>query len=114
MTQFIARKDHRFRRLVPVRYLGVWMAGEGLIEDLSLSGSHINGNASVSLGMPLALQIFVPGDPNLLRVQRAIVKWVKGSNFGVEFDEPEPKVADRIGMTISRLAQTEHGAFRNR
>ena len=99
---------------MPVRYLGIRMAGEGLIEDLSLSGSHISGNAPVSLGMPLALQMFVPGDPNPLRIERAFVRWVKQSEFGVEFDEPRPMVTNRISMTISRLAQTEHGLFHNR
>ena len=89
--------------MVPVRYLGEGVTSEGIIEDLSLSGSYINGNAPVSVGMALALQIFVPGDPDPLLIERAIVKWVKGSEFGVEFDAPQPKVAERIIMTISTL-----------
>ena len=103
MAGFVMRKDQRLKKLVPVRYLGDGIAGEGIIKDLSLSGSYITGNAPVSAGMVLALQIFVPGDPEPLLIDRATVKWVKGSEFGVDFDLPQPKVAERITKVISTL-----------
>ena len=49
----------------------------------------------------------------ILRNSRAIVKWVKGSEFGVEFDAPQPKVAERIIMTISTLVKAEYCSSRN-
>ena len=64
------------------------VAGEGIIRDLSLSGSYSTGNAPVSIGMTLSLQIFVPGDPVPLLIDHATVKWVKESEFGVDFDAP--------------------------
>jgi hypothetical protein len=112
MAGFVMRKNNRLKKLVPVRYLGDGMAGEGIIKDLSLSGSYITGNAPVSVGMALALQIFVPGDPVPLLIDRATVKWVKGSEFGVDFDTPEPKVAERITTVISTLVKTQQGSFR--
>ncbi len=112
MAGFIMRKHQRLKKLVPVRYLMDGIAGEGMIEDLSLSGSYINGNAPVSVGMALALQIFVPGDPEPLLIDRATVKWVKGSEFGVDFDLPQPKVAERITQVISTLVKTQHGSSR--
>jgi PilZ domain len=113
MAQFVMRKNHRFKKLVPVRYLGEGVTSEGIIEDLSLSGSSINGNAPVPVGMALALQIFVPGDPDPLLIERAIVQWVNGFAFGVEFDAPPPKVAKRIIMTISMLVKAEYCSSRN-
>ncbi len=86
MAGFVMRKHQRLKKLVPVRYLWDGIAGEGIIKDLSLSGSYMTGNAPVSVGMVLALQIFVPGDPEPLLIDRATVKWVKGSEFGVDFD----------------------------
>ena len=80
------RKQQRLTRLVSVRYLRDGIAGEGLIDDLSLSGSSMTGNAPVSVGMALALHIFVPG-------------------------EPEPKVAERITTVISTLVRTQQGSF---
>jgi hypothetical protein len=106
------RKNNRLKKLVPVRYLGDGMAGEGIIKDLSLSGSYITGNAPVSVGMALALQIFVPGDPVPLLIDRATVKWVKGSEFGVDFDTPQPKAAERITQVISTLVKAQHGSSR--
>ena len=113
MAGFVMRKNHRLKKLVPVRYLRDGIAGEGIIKDLSLSGSYITGNAPVPVGMALALQIFVPGDPVPLLIDRATVKWVKGSEFGVDFDTPKPKVAERITQVISTLVKTHHGSSRN-
>jgi len=112
MAGFVMRKNHRLKKLVPVRYLRDKIAGEGIIKDLPLSGSYIAGNVSVSVGIALALQIFVPGDPVPLLIDRATVKWVKGSDFGVDFDTPQPKVAERFTQVISALVKTQHGSSR--
>ena len=113
MAGFVLRKGQRLKIFAPVRYRGNGIAGEGIIKDLSLSGSYITGNTSVSVGMVLALQIFVPGDPELLLIDRATVKWVKRANFGVDFDTPRPKMAERITQVISTLVKTQHGSSRN-
>ncbi len=112
MAGFKIRKHYRLKKFVPVRYLGDGIAGEGMIEDLSLSGSYMTGNPPVSVGMELSLQMFVPGDPEPLLIDRAIVQWVKGAEFGVDFGTPPPKVAERITQVISALAKTEHGSSR--
>jgi hypothetical protein len=113
MAGFVMRKNQRLKKLVPVRYLGDGIAGEGIIKDLSLSGSNITGKVLVSVGMALALQIFVPGDPEPLLIDRAIVKWVKGTEFGADFDTLQPKVATRITTVISTLVKIQHGSSRN-
>jgi hypothetical protein len=113
MAWFFRRKQQRLTRLVSVRYLRDGVAGEGIIDDLSLSGSYMTGNTPVFVGMALALQMFVPGDPEPLLIDRAIVKWVKGSEFGVDFDLPQPAVAERITQVISTLVKTQHGSSRN-
>ena len=113
MAWFFRRKHQRLTRLVSVRYFRDGIAGEGIINDLSQSGSYMTGNTPVSVGMALALQMFVPGDPEPLLIDRATVIWVKGSEFGVDFDTPHPKVAERITTVISRLVKTQYGSFRN-
>lgn len=109
MAGFFVRKNQRIKRLVPVRYLGDGIIGEGIIKDLSLSGSYITGNASVSIGAVIALQIFIPGDPEPLLIDRATVKWIKGSDFGVDFDSSQSQVTERISKIISTLVKTQHG-----
>ena len=113
MAGFFVRKNQRIKRLVPVRYLGDRIIGEGIIKDLSLSGSYITGNASVSIGAELALQIFIPGDPEPLLIDRATVKWVKDSDFGVDFDTAQSEVTERITKIISTLVKTQHGSAGN-
>jgi hypothetical protein len=113
MTGFFVRKNQRIKRLVPVRYLGDGIVGEGIIKDISLSGSYITGNAAVSIGSVIALQIFVPGDPEPLLIDRATVKWVKGSDFGVDFDSSQPQVTERIAKIISTLVNAQHGSSGN-
>ena len=113
ISGFDMRKNQRLKKLAPVRYRGDGIAGEGMIEDLSLSGSYINGNTPVSVGMALALQMFVPGDPEPLLLDRATVKWVKGSEFGVDFDTSQPKVAERITTIISMLVKGQRGSSRD-
>ena len=108
MGGFVMRKDHRFKTWMPMHYLGDGIVGKGMIEDLSLSGSYIAGHAPVSVGMALALQIFVPEEPEPLLIDRAIVQWVKGSEFGVDFGTPQSTVAKRLTTVISRLVKTEY------
>jgi hypothetical protein len=112
MARSLVRKGQRLKTFATVRYRGDGIAGEGIIKDLSLSGSSIIGNAPVSVGIALALQIFVPGDPELLLIDRATVTWVKRGKFGVEFDSPQPKVAERITQVIATLGKTQHGSSR--
>jgi len=113
MAGFVLRKGQRLKTFATVRYRGDRIAGEGIIKDLSLSGSYITGNRPVSVGMVLALQIFVPGDPELLLIDHATVKWVKRAAFGVDFDNVQPKMAERITQVISTLVKTQHGSSRN-
>lgn len=112
MAGFVMRKNSRLKKLVPVRYLRDGIAGEGIIKDLSLSGSYITGNATVSVGMVLSLQIFVPGDPQPLLIDQAIVKWVKESEFGVDFDISQSKEAQQITKVIASLVKAQHSSSR--
>ena len=110
MAGFVVRKGQRFKTFATMRYFGDGVAGEGIIKDLSLNGSYITGNRPVSIGMVLALHIFVPAETELLLIDRATVKWVKRADFGVDFDTHEPKVAERITKLISTLVKTQHGS----
>jgi hypothetical protein len=110
MSGFVLRKSQRLKTFATMRYFGDGIAGEGIIKDLSLTGSYITGNRPVTIGMVLALHIFVPGESELLLIERATVKWVKRANFGVDFDTHELKLAERITQVISKLVKTKHGS----
>jgi hypothetical protein len=104
MAGFFMRKNQRFKDLLPVRYRGDGIVGEGMLKDLSLSGGSITGNSSVSVGMALQLHLFVPGDPEPVLVDRAVVIWVKGMEFGVELTL-QPEVAQRFTKLITEMVK---------
>lgn len=114
MAEFVLRKHQRLKRLVPVRYRGDGIVGEGIIQDLSLSGSYLTGNAPVSVGIALALELLVPGNSEPLLIDRVTVKWVKGSEFGVNFDTLPLTVTERITTLISTLLKTQQDSVHER
>jgi hypothetical protein len=109
MAGFVLRKGQRLKTFATVKYRGDMIAGEGIVKDLSLSGSYITGNVPVSVGMELSLQMFVPGEPELLMIDRATVKWIKRAEFGVDFHDLQPEVTDRITRLIATLVKRQHG-----
>jgi hypothetical protein len=110
MGRFFLRKNQRFSTSMPVLYWGNGVAGEGMVKDLSLSGWQITGNEPVSVGMLLVLRVFPRGEPELLRIDRATVRWVKGLEFGVVLDSPSRKVLDRIERIVDGLVNKQHGS----
>ena len=110
MAGFVMRKGLRFKTFATVKYRGPRVAGEGIIKDLSLTGSYITGNVPATVGMVLSLEMFVPGDPDPLQIEHATVKWVKRAEFGVDFDNPPPEVAERLAQLIATLVKTKHGS----
>lgn len=94
-------------RSVPVRNYGGGIPREGIINDLSLSGSHVTGNAPVSIGTILTLHLFVSGDPEPLLIPRVTVQWIKGTEFGVDFWTPPLKMAGRLTQLIAMLVKMQ-------
>lgn len=109
MSRFVLRKNQRFRVSLPVLYHGKEVAGEGMVIDLSLSGWRIRGNEAVFAGMALLLRVYLPTEPEPLRIDGAIVQWVKGLEFGVQFETSSQKTQDRIEQIIAACVQKPHG-----
>jgi PilZ domain-containing protein len=59
--------------------------GEGTLLDISTSGCRASSPIEVQPGMLLKLSVFLPDYLWPLRVDEAMVRWVNGQEFGVEF-----------------------------
>jgi hypothetical protein len=70
---------------VPVRFAGQAEIGQGQILDLTVPGCLIESRTAVDQGDSLQLEIYVPGHRFPLSVSLAVVRWTKGTRFGVEF-----------------------------
>jgi len=68
--------------------------GEAQVLDISTYGCQADSQVAVEVGMELRLSIFLGDQKWPLRIEQAIVRWVRGQTFGLEF----------IGI---RLAQRE-------
>jgi len=68
--------------------------GEAKILDVSTNGCSVESSIDVKIGMMLKLSLFLPDFKWPLRVDQAMVRWIDGNQFGLEF-------------TSIRLAQRE-------
>jgi len=68
--------------------------GEAKVLDVSTNGCSVESSIDVTVGMILKLSLFLPDFKWPLRVDQAIVRWIDGKQFGLEF-------------TSIRLAQRE-------
>jgi PilZ domain len=68
--------------------------GEAKVLDVSTNGCSVQSSIDVKIGMMLKLSLFLPDFKWPLRVDQAMVRWIDGNQFGLEF-------------TSIRLAQRE-------
>jgi len=68
--------------------------GEATVLDVSTNGCSAESSIEVKIGMVLKLSLFLADYRWPLRVDQAIVRWIDGNQFGLEF-------------TSIRLAQRE-------
>jgi hypothetical protein len=59
--------------------------GEAQVLDISTNGCQASSQVAVEVGMQLRLSIFLGDQKWPLRIDQAIVRWVRGQSFGLEF-----------------------------
>ena len=75
----------------------------GLVTDLSTSGCRVHSFIPLRDGMPLQLQLRLPGDVVPLRIGRAAVRWTHQAFFGVEFLAVDPGEEQRLRRVMATL-----------
>lgn len=65
-------------------YLGEGVVGTGTVRDLSVKGWRIDGDKPVTVGMKLALRVFLPDQPKAIDIDGVTVQWVNDRQFGLE------------------------------
>lgn len=91
-------QDRRGRR-VPLSFRMFFFGddefeGEAKVLDVSTNGCRAESAVEVKVGMCFKLSLFLPDFKWPLRIDEALVRWVDGTQFGLEF-------------TSIRLAQRE-------
>jgi hypothetical protein len=77
--------------------------GEGEALDVSTSGCSAQSPVEVKVGMTLKLSLFLSDFNWPLRVDQAIVRWVDGKRFGLEFTSIRPAQRERMRNLIMKV-----------
>jgi hypothetical protein len=93
------RKDPRF----PVQFRSSFssiniVSGIGILGDLSVRGCRVLSAVQVRPGTEVELRIEISDQEPPLQVNRAVVRWCRGGNFGLEF----------VSLTADQWARLQH------
>ncbi len=79
------------------------MSEAGAVSDLSTGGCKVVSEASLYIGMYLALEICPLGQEATLKVDQAVVRWASEEEFGLEFITMWPEEEERLRRFVSTL-----------
>jgi PilZ domain len=79
------RKARRVQLLCIVRFASGEIEGEGTITNISTSGCRAESDINMAEGLDVQVIIFLPDQSPTIKVERALVRWVSGSAFGLNF-----------------------------
>ena len=70
--------------------------------DISLTGCRAESEAAIEIGMVFSLSIYLADHPWPLHVQTAVVRWVDGYTFGLEFEGILPAQRERLRLLLRK------------
>lgn len=76
--------------------------GEAKILDLSTNGCRATSLTQVQVGTVLRLSLFLHDQQWPLRIDEALVRWVNGESFGLEFTGIRPAQRERVRAIIMK------------
>ena len=77
--------------------------GEATILDLSTNGCKATSLTEVKVGLSLKLSLFLQDQQWPLRIDHAVVRWVDGQSFGMEFTGIRPAQRERLRSMLMKL-----------
>jgi hypothetical protein len=77
--------------------------GTGTAVDLSIRGCHIQSFVPVLSGIRIKLSIEIPDQKAVIEIDQAVVRWVRGQEFGLEFATIAPDQFERLTKVIQQL-----------
>jgi CheY-like chemotaxis protein/GGDEF domain-containing protein len=99
-THLRPRIHPRFIMHCPVTFQGL-ISGTGHLQDLSLRGCKLRSEVTLSIDTHLTMTICLPSIAPL-KVNVAVVRWIKRDVCGVEFVWMEPDMLERLQHYLSR------------
>jgi len=78
--------------------------GQGTVWNLSLNGWKLSGDVPLRVGETCSLTVNLPNQESIF-VAAAIVRWVRGQEYGLETVVVEKQMHSRLEHVIKRLGQ---------
>jgi hypothetical protein len=76
--------------------------GEATVLDISTNGCKATSLTEVKVGSTLKLSIFLQDQEWPLRIDHAVVRWVDGQSFGMEFTGIRPAQRERLRSVLMK------------
>jgi hypothetical protein len=76
--------------------------GEATVLDLSTGGCQATSLTAVQVGMRLRLSLFLQDQEWPLRIDEALVRWINGTTFGLEFTRIRSAQRERVRDMIMK------------
>ena len=76
--------------------------GEAKLLDVSTNGCRATSSVELKVGMALKISLFLADYKWPLRIDQAIVRWIKGKQFGLEFAGIRPAQRERLRTLIMK------------
>jgi hypothetical protein len=99
-----SRKHPRYRVEYCGSFSGERRRAPGVILDLSSSGCRARSDSPSSIGECLRVLIDVPRYETPIQVMRAVVRWSKGQEFGIEFTQVKLHDEQRLNQLMRQMA----------
>ena len=101
---FTLRLYQRFPVHCSVTYNAGPFQGQGTVWNLSLSGWKLSGDLPLQVGQMCSLTVNLPNEESIV-VTAAIVRWIRGQEYGLETLAVEKQTHSRVERVIKRLVQ---------
>ena len=101
---FTLRLYQRFPVHGSVTYHAGQFQGQGTVWNFSLSGWKLSGDVPLQVGQTCALTVNLPIDERIV-VATAIVRWIRGQEFGLETLAIEKQTHSRVEHFLNRLVE---------
>ena len=99
---FIIRTYRRFPVHCSVTYSAGHSQGKGTMWDFSVNGWKLSGDVPLRLGQLCPLTVTLPNQERIV-VAAAIVRWVRGQEYGLETVAIDKEIHHRVEQVIKQL-----------
>lgn len=99
------RKAQRFDVQFGSTFAGDHLAGQGTITNLSSGGCSIESAITLPVDSVIGLNMAVPNGGGRIHIERAVVRWTRGTTFGLEFTDVPARDRDQLHQLLLSLAR---------